>query len=214
MERFVDIETSDRKASIEFFDQFLDPSAVVTSEVECTRARERAKAYGMSFFLYYSHAIAAAINEIPEFTYRLSESGDLYQYDPIHVQAAIRTSDTGTYNTLVFDYDPNLLEFARNAQHQIDTHQHTPDPFGGDQGSPVSNRQDVVLISALPGLSFTSITFTQRSQHESKPITAVGKMIPRGQEQYIPIAIKTHHGLVDAHHLEQFYNKVTDNLRK
>ncbi len=214
MKHIIDLETFERKESIGFFKQFVNPAISITSEVECTGARERAKAHGVSFFLYYTHAMVKAVNEIKEFKYRLNESGELCWYDPIHVLAIIRTGDDGSYNTLRFEYDPDLIQFARKAQQRIDNHAATASPFGEEQEIIDNNQLDVIMISALPSLSFTAINFAQRSNVESYPVTLIGKMISREGKEYIPIGINVHHAFVDGYHLEKFFSRVTELLKE
>ncbi len=214
MKHIIDPDTFERKEQIAFFKQFINPSMSYTSEVECTGAKERAKAHGVSFFLYYAHAMLKAVNEIKEFTYRISESGELCWYDTIAVLAIIRTGENGAYNTLRFEYDPDLISFARKAQHQIDTHTSSTNPYGEEQESQKNNELDVMMISAMPTLSFTSFCFAQRSNMESFPNTLVGKVISREGNEYIPIALNVSHALMDAYHVGKFYNRVTELLKE
>ena len=46
--QIVDIETWERKDNFNFFRNFLNPCITITSEVECTAAKEKAKKNGQS----------------------------------------------------------------------------------------------------------------------------------------------------------------------
>ena len=49
MKHIIDIKTWERKENYEFFLGFQNPTISITSEVECSGARTRAKAAGESF---------------------------------------------------------------------------------------------------------------------------------------------------------------------
>lgn len=53
MKHIIDIKTWERKENYEFFLGFQNPTISITSEVECSGARTRAKTAGESFFLHY-----------------------------------------------------------------------------------------------------------------------------------------------------------------
>ena len=71
MKHIIDIKTWERKENYEFFLGFQNPTISITSEVECSGARTRAKTAGESFFLHYLYAVLRAVNEIKEFRFRI-----------------------------------------------------------------------------------------------------------------------------------------------
>ena len=73
--QIVDIETWERKDNFNFFRNFLNPCITITSEVECTAAKEKAKKNGQSFFIHYLYAILRAANEIKELRFRVDDEG-------------------------------------------------------------------------------------------------------------------------------------------
>ena len=77
MKHIIDIETWERKSNYEFFKSLQDPAISITSEVECGGAKARAKAAGQSFFLHYLYAVLRAVNEIPEFRFRIDAEGNV-----------------------------------------------------------------------------------------------------------------------------------------
>ena len=75
--QIVDIETWERKDNFNFFRNFLNPCITITSEVECTAAKEKAKKNGQSFFIHYLYAILRAAKQINELGERLEVTGGL-----------------------------------------------------------------------------------------------------------------------------------------
>ncbi|MDL2266013.1 chloramphenicol acetyltransferase [Parabacteroides sp. OttesenSCG-928-G07] len=213
MKHKIDLDKFERKHSVDFFSTFAVPFVTLTSEVECTGARQRAKQQGISFFLYYTHAMLKATNAIKEFKYRVGAGGkEIYLYDEIHALAIITTGNEGKYNTLFLPYHDDLLTFATEAQQRIDRLEAADDPFSNEQETLDNDRQDLLLISAVPTLSFTGVNFAQRGSMESYPLSLIGKMTLREGKEYLPIAITVNHAFVDGYHLSQFYEKVRENL--
>ena len=81
MKHIIDIKTWERKENYEFFLGFQNPTISITSEVECSGARTRAKAAGESFFLHYLYAVLRAVNEIKEFRFRIDSEGRVVYFD-------------------------------------------------------------------------------------------------------------------------------------
>ena len=81
MKHIIDIKTWERKENYEFFLGFQNPTISITSEVECSGARTRAKTAGESFFLHYLYAVLRAVNEIKEFRFRIDSEGRVVYFD-------------------------------------------------------------------------------------------------------------------------------------
>lgn len=214
MKHLVDLENFERKDSILFFQSFFEPNISITSEVECTGAKERARKHGVSFFFYYLHAMLKACNEIKEFKYRISPQGEVYYYDTIDTLAIIRTGENGAYNTLRLPYDSDLKQFAEKACTLIEKHKIHNYPFASTDKGVTDDDQGVFLVSAMPTLSFTGISFAHRGPVESYPLSLVGKMITREGKEYIPIGIKVNHAFIDGYHLDKFFTRVSELLKE
>lgn len=213
MKHIIDPDQFERKDSLAFFQSFIDPNLSITSEVECTGAKERSRKHGIPFFLYYTHAMIKAANEIKEFKYRMDLEGRIIYYDNIHVLSIIRTSEKGSYNTIFFEYDDDLISFAKKAQDAIENHTVSEYPFENDSDQTQTNESNVFLISALPTLSFTGISFAHQNGMESYPLSLVGKVITRENKEYIPIAIKVNHAFMDGYHIDKFYARLRELLQ-
>lgn len=214
MKHIIAEEEFKRKGAIDFFRTFMNPNISLTSEVECTGAKVRAEQRGISFFLYYLHAMLKTVNEIDEFKYRIDSQERIIYYDRIDALSMIRTDENGTYNSLVLRYDADLDIFARHAKQAIETHTVTEDPFAEENKSIEEEELNLFLVSAVPGLSFTSIGFAQRKRFGGfYPLSLVGKMIQKEGKEYIPVGICVNHAFVDGHHLERFFTRVQELLQ-
>lgn len=213
MKHILDPDNFERKEAIRFFSTFIDPYLSITSEVECTGAKEKAKSLGISFSLYYTHAMLKAANEIKEFKYRMDKEGNLLYYDILHILSIIRTGDNGIYNTVYLEYKDDLLSFAREAQKIIDKQTTAPSRYEDELHGTHEEDLGVFMISAVPTLSFTGISFAHQSPMGGYPLSLIGKMITREQKEYIPIAIKVNHAFVDGYHIDKFYARVGEILK-
>lgn len=69
---------------------------------------------------------------------------------------------------------------------------------------------DVVLVSAVPDLPFTSMSCTQRHKNGNNyPLINVGMM---DADYRMPIALSVQHGFVDGEHIADFYRIVQFTL--
>jgi chloramphenicol O-acetyltransferase type A len=211
MRHLVDLEHFERKDSILFFQTFPNPNISITSEVECTGGMDRAKKLGISFFFYYSHAMLKACNEIKEFKYRMNKQGQMFYYDTIDALAVIRTGDKGAYNTLRFPYHENRIQFAQAARRIMEEHEITSNPFFNEPECPEEDL-GVFLLSAMPALSFTGISFAYQGTMDGYPLSLIGKLIRRQGREYLPIALNVNHAFIDGYHLEAYYRKVSKLL--
>jgi len=215
MKHIIDLETFERKDSYAFFQTFVDPNVTITSEVDCTGAKERARQHGIPFFLYYIHAMIKAANEIKEYKYRIDKEGRIIYYDEIHVLTLIKTSETGDYNTVLFNYNSDLLTFAANAIKKIENRPVDTDPFTDETNIIENDELNVLMISVIPGLSFSSINFALRTRDRGfYPVSLVGKMMTKEGKEYLPIGLTANHTFIDGFHLERYFSRVAELLQQ
>lgn len=213
MKHIIDIETWERKPNYEFFLSFQNPTISITSEVECSGAKARAKAAGQSFFLHYVYAVLRAVNEIPEFRYRIDSEGRVVYFDTVDILSPIKVKENGRFFTVRFPWHEDFETFYAEAKAVINAVDPDGDPYTAEQKGG-KELLDVMLLSATPDLYFTSLTCTQEHRHGSNyPLMNAGKAIARDGRLIMPIAMTIHHGFVDGHHLSLFYRKVEEWLK-
>ncbi len=196
MKTKIDFGNWERTDHFKFFNSFEESFFGATVNVDCTKAYTRAKELGVSFFLYYLHCTLKAANSLVHFRYRV-ENGDVYLYDTIGASATVgRPNDTFGFSYI--DYHPDLLEFARQAQKEMER----VAAGTGIELRPVTN---VMHISAIPWLNFTGLTHARGFQFEdSMPKVSYGKMIEKDGVKTMPVSVTVHHGLVDGKHMGDF----------
>ena len=206
MKEIIPLESCHRKESVDFFKDFVNPNVSVTCMVNASECFRRAKEYGEKIFPNYLYAILRATNEIKELHYRFTPTGEIACYDRIDVLSPIRLPGNDTFTTLRFTYISDRKEFIASVGRIIENAGNLSS-FGEEEGL---EEYDVVLVSAIPDLPFTSISYTQKHRHGNDfPLINVGKMEPSGQ---MPIAICVNHAFVDGQHLSRFYQLVQQYL--
>lgn len=213
MKHIIDLETWERKNNFDFFRNFVNPTISITSEVECGEAKARAKAAGESFFLYYLYAVLRAVNEIKEFRYRIDGEGRVAWYDTVDIMTPVKVKENGRFFTVRIPWKEDFKEFYAEAKAMIASIDPEGDPYTAEQKNG-NELLDVVLLSAIPDLYFTSLTCTQEHRHGSNyPLMNAGKAIMRDGKLIMPISMTLHHGFVDGYHLGLFYKKVETILK-
>ena len=213
MKHIIDINTWERKENYEFFLGFQNPTISITSEVECAGAKARAKAAGESFFLHYLYAVLRAVNEIPEFRFRIDTEGRVVYFDDVHMLTPIKVKENGRFFTIRLPWNTDFQTFYTTAKAIINDIDPNGNPYDMEK---VGGKDllDVILLSATPDLYFTSLTCTQEHRHGSNyPLMNAGKAILKEGKLVMPIAMTIHHGFIDGHHLSLFYKKVEKFLK-
>ncbi len=210
MYKIIDRADWERKDNFAFFEEFLDPTASVTSRIDCTGVRQRAKERGYSFFLCYLYAALKAINQIENWRYRIDPENRIRLYDQVDMLTPIKIPGR-TFFTVRIPYTGDFQQFHAKAREIIGSIPADGDPYQAEQSG--GDLLDVVLLSATPDLWFSSVTYTQKSRHGSDyPLMNVGKTYTEEGREYFPMGICFHHGFVDGEHVAGFFHLVEKNL--
>ena len=214
--QIVDIETWERKDNFNFFRNFLNPCITITSEVECTAAKEKAKKNGQSFFIHYLYAILRAANEIKELRFRVDDEGQIIYFETVDVLCPIRMKENGKFFTVRIPWITGFEDFHREARRIIASIPEDGDPYGTDKEIAAQGDFDVILLSATPKLYFTSISYTQYAPGHplDYPLMNAGKAVTREGRLVMPIALTVSHAFVDGAHISLFFEKVEKYLKE
>lgn len=206
MKEIIPLDSFQRKESVLFFKDFVNPNVSVTCMVNASECYRLAKAHGDKFFHHYLYAILRAANEIKELHYRFTPTGEIAYYDRIDVLSPVRLPGHATFTTLRFPYIADRKEFMASVG-RIMENAGNLSSFGVEEGL---EEYDVVLVSAIPDLPFTSISYTQKHRHGNDfPLINVGQKEADGR---MPIAICVNHAFVDGQHLSRFYTLIQKYL--
>ncbi|WP_298137920.1 chloramphenicol acetyltransferase [Flavobacterium sp.] len=191
------LETWNRKEHFLFFKQMEEPFFGVTISVDCTKAYEKAKELGVSFFTYYLHKTLVAINQCEPFRYRIIDE-EVYIFDQIDVSSTILREDK-TFGFSQIEYAENLMQFAENTKKEIARIQSTTGLFTREYS------ENLIHFSALPWINFTSFSHARSfTWPDSCPKISFGKMIDEDNKKTMSMSVHVHHGLMDGYHVGVF----------
>jgi chloramphenicol O-acetyltransferase type A len=198
MKKLLDLDNWNRKEHFLFFKQMQEPFFGATVEIDCTKAYEKSKNQGTSFFIYYLHKTLTAVNACENFRYRISNT-HIYIHDRIDGSATISRAD-GTFGFSLIEYHPDYTIFKQTALTEIERIQTTTGLFTRE-----FNEDNVIHFSAIPWLNFTSLSHARNMTFpDSSPKISFGKMmVSENGKRTMPMSIHVHHGLMDAIHVAQ-----------
>lgn len=179
----------------------------ITAEVDCTKAYEKAKEKGISFFSYYLHKSMIAVNSVEELKLRIIDN-QVVLFDTTHAGATIGRND-GTFGFIFANFSNDFEEFNSEIQKEIEAvHQSTGLRLNNDD-----IKKNLIRHSTLPWTHFTSLLHpTNFDRTESVPKITFGKFSIRNDKKYLPVSVEAHHGLADGLHLSQYFNEFQKQL--
>lgn len=203
--RELDISTWSRKRHFEHYMSLADPFFAVTVEVDVTNIYQLAKDTNTSFFARYLHACIRAVNSVENFKYRIHED-KIIIYDEIAASATLARPDN-TYGFSFIHYSEDFEIFNVNFLREKERIVNSADLF------PPVNSNDCIYCSAIPWINFTGHKETfAGSTNDSVPRLAFGKVVQKGGDLKMPVAIAVNHALVDGYHVGLFIEEFQKNL--
>ena len=201
----VDLETWPRAGQFRFFRTYEKPHYATTSRLDVTHLLRR-KADGVSAYRACLYAIGAGVHAVPELCMRFN--GDVVRrYDLVEMSMTVPTP-AGAFN---YAYVPFLPDFAR-----FDAHARELIAAAAQETELAANagqRDDLVYLSCLPWLDFTSINNALPGPNDCIPRVSWGKFVDDSSgRSSMAMAIEVHHALVDGEHVGRYFSAVQEAL--
>lgn len=215
MKHIIDIDNWERRDNYRFFLGFHNSWITLTTEVDCTGALPAAKAAHRSFFLYYLYAILHAANQVKEFRFRTDKDGHVVYHDTVDIITPIAVPGK-TFYTVRIPYHEDFERFYAEA---YDIVHHIPedgDPYATDKAIMEQGDYDIIQLSAIPDLYFTSLSCTQMApgRPQDYPLMNVGKVVAREGCLVMPLAFTVNHAFVDGAHIATFVQLIEKTLKQ
>lgn len=203
----IDTALWERREQYTFFTKFTEPFFGITVQVDCTMAYKKAKDNGDSFFLTYLYDALRATNEVEAFRYRIVDN-EVYLYDEVHASPTINRPN-GTFGFAYMNYYTDRGTFFTEAKKEIESVQ------SSNTLLPASNSENVLHISALPWLDFTSMSHARSFDFpDSCPKISFGKVVEENGRKRMAVSIHGHHALMDGYHVSQFVERFQELLNE
>jgi chloramphenicol O-acetyltransferase type A len=205
MSKYIDLEIWPRKATFDFFKEFTYPQYNVCSTIELTKTLEFSQKRNLSSFILILFATLKAVNSIEEIKTRI-QGEKVILYEVIHPSFTVLKPDS-TFNFCTMNYEKEFTPFLQKVKQAM---QETKSSKVLDL---VPDRDDLVYISCLPWVSFTSISHPVNLKPvDSIPRITWGKYYKDHHRVMLPYSIQVHHALVDGFHVGEVFRLVQEFL--
>lgn len=214
MKQIIDITTWERRKNYNFFLNYVNSWYSVTTEIDCTEAFAASKLTKRSFFLHYLYAILRSVNEIKEFRYRTDINGQVVLHDKIDVISPIAVPGS-TFHSVRIPYCEDFESFYTKAHGLVTNIPDDSEPYGEVEAVMNQGDYDVMLLSAIPKMYFTSMTYTLAESGKGciYPLMTVGKTVTRDKQLMFPFSIYVDHAFVDGAHISLLFQKTEEYLK-
>jgi len=201
--REINIETWKRRIHFQVFCEALQPEYCVNMNLDVTNFLQMIKREGRSFTCSFIYVAAKCANDIEEFRYRLIDK-KVILYDEIGTSFTFMNKETELFKVVHVLMQPTLSEFEALSKTTISEQK---EYFIG--APPV----DSFIFSAMPWISFTSISHTISANHsKGQPLFDWGKFFEQNGRIMMPFSVQVHHSFVDGIHIRKLVNKIQDCL--
>jgi len=202
--RKIDFETWERKVFIEFYEDYDLPYIIMTADVDVTKALAFAHRNGVSFNLVMVYLANKAADSIENFRYRFSgREIFLINHNMPVINHLVPGTEIFVAASGVWPCD-DILEFCRKTHERLSGL--PTDSFSNE----VSGKTDIINYSAIPWVQFTHMFRTIKGGKDSNPKISFGKYHKENDRTMMPLAVQTHHALMDGYHVGLFYKKIQE----
>ena len=206
-EHEINLETWQRRETFALFRTYQMPHYSLTSRLDVSHVIERSRSGGVSAYRACLFAIGAGMHAVPELMVRFRGS-KITQYDTVALSMTVPL-DRGGFGYAYVPFDPDFKTFDRQCDALI------KDVASGSELKPnTGSRDDLVYLSCLPWLDFTSLNNALPGPDDCIPRVSWGKFVEQATHHDMAMAIEVHHALVDGAHLGVFFDAVQDALNR
>jgi chloramphenicol O-acetyltransferase type A len=206
--QYIDPKKWKRKKHFEFFRKFRHPHFNICTDIDVTKTYQYTRQNKTSIFSAVLFAVMKTCNELEEFRYRI-KGNRIKVNDTVHPGITLLLEDD-IYTNCIIPYKKSFGEFL-SEYHSAVTEAKKEISIGEGQ----KGRDDLIFISALPWISFTSVTNPMDGNpDDSIPRIIWGKHFRRNKKILIPFSVQVNHCLMDGVHVAKFFFKLTEFLKE
>lgn len=153
--------------------------------------------------LYY---LATIVNRHSEFRTAINQAGELGTYDEMIPSYTIFHEDTETFSDLWTEYMPNIEEFSRAYENDMQKYGNKHDMIAKPNAP-----ENVFTVSMIPWSTFDGFNLNlQKGYDYLIPIFTMGKYYQENGRTILPLAIQVHHAVCDGFHICRFVNELQE----
>jgi chloramphenicol O-acetyltransferase type A len=198
--RTIDMQNWSRREHYELFSTYGYPHWGLCANVDISKFYMAVKEGGYSITIALVYVIARASNAIPEFRYRIRDD-QVIEHEIVNPGFTFLV-DNDAFSFCLVDYVEEFATFAKKTAEKIAYIKENP-------WVRQVLEDDVLFMTAIPWVSFTSFLHPMRLQPEdSIPRFAWGKFFDEGGLLKMPLGMQGHHALLDGIHAGRFYTEI------
>lgn len=196
--KLINLETWSRHEHFEVFRTFDYPHFSICTNIDLTAFQPFVKNNSFSFNVAIVYMLTRAANTISEFRYRI-RGKEVVEHEVVHPSSTIMGKES-VFSFCTMEYHENFLEFASRNAEKIARVQARPRLLEEDQG-----RDDLLFMTAIPWVSFTSFMHPLKLPVDSVPRFAWGKSFEEGASIKMPLSVQAHHAIMDGLHMGRYF---------
>lgn len=198
----IDIETWERKEHFQFFSNSDLPFYNTCFNLSITGLKEISKELSISFNSILLYITIKSLVAIRNFRFRY-ENNKVIEYDKLIPSFAHINKGEELFRFITVGFDNDLRTFDKIVKDAI---QNSRKYFDLDE---LKNGTNMVFISSLPWIPFTSIDHTMSlNKFDTIPRISWGKAYNQGEETILPYNIQVNHIFIDGLHVGKFYENL------
>lgn len=204
--RKIEFTNPHRRKHFEYFRTMNHPHYSITANVDITRLLEKIKDESLKFTPVMVYQITNTAHQIKPFLQRIRGT-EVVEHDYVHPSFSVSTKVSDVFSFCEVKYNGEFKDFYERAIDRIKMMQE--DPVFEDE----EERDDYLFLSALPWISFTSITHAMHYHpHDCIPRISWGKTFQDGDKTLMPLSLTGHHALIDGKNMGDYYNLFQEKI--
>lgn len=201
--RYITFEDEHRQRHFDFFLAMDQPHSGLTADVDITNfAQLVRKSADLRFSPALIYLLSRVAHELPVFRQRIRKGGQVVEHDRVDPSFTVPTKASTVFSFCTVEYHADPKVFHQAAIDKVAEMQENPS-FSDEPG-----RDDYLFMSAMPWVSFTSLTHAMPIPADSVPRISWGKYYDREDRRLMPLAVQAHHGLVDGRDIGAYYQLI------
>ena len=203
----INLKTWPRREHFDVFRTFDMPHFNMCANVDLTMFYRFIKQHDISFNLAMVYMITRAANAVTEFRYRI-RGNEVVEHEVVHPSSTIMGKND-VFSFCSMEYHENFWDFVEENSEKIASVRARPRLLEEDGG-----RDDLLFMTAIPWVSFTSFMHPLKFPVDSVPRFAWGKLFKEEDKLKMPLSVQAHHALIDGLHMGRYFRVVQDFFTK
>jgi len=211
--RVIDQTNWPRRDHFLLYNSMQFPHIGLTLQVDITELWKNRPKFKYSPTISLIYLINKAANQVSELRQRI-HGDQVIEHELIHTTLAV-LGKNDVFGVCYLPFDDRFTIFAAEAEKRLESAKKAPsmNDFHINQQGDIT-RDDILSISVLPWLSFTSFDLTRLPSADSVPFLALGKITPSVSGFTLPFFVSFHHALVDGLHISRFIEHLQQQMKE